>query len=903
MLKHPPGKLGLKSRILLLTVMPLLIITTILTGYLIVARQDDARQDLLVHADDSIRYLSRISEIAVFTGNLNALDNYAKASMVNENVTSVAFFDRNGDLLLFTGRNPDGYKIIPHQGLYREKKGKNWFYQMPVIESDIQVDDFSMGDVQPSEVGPEIPGWVQMVVSENKLLERQQSILMTGVLIGITGFAVLIMIALRFAKGITRPLAALSETVIRLESGQLDARVYVEAEGEVGMLVRGINRLATRVKQSSDQLHYEVEHATERLHTALRSLEQKNIELQDTSLKLVAANNAKDDFLARMSHELRTPISSVLGYCRLLSKTPLKDDQQEYIEIIKQASSLLLTTSDDILNFSRLQSEAVELENEPFDLEILLDAILAMHAYAIQTKGLELILLVEPDVPVRLKGDAFRLRQIVNNLVNNAVKFTETGYVVVSVSLLEHNSREVALEFRVKDTGIGVDKDVQGRVFEPFQQADTSTSRRYGGTGLGLVIAKKLVGLMGGEIWFDADNNSGAELVFSIKCETQDYPAPDDLHEFYPVAKKVALYDTNRLSRRAISGHLKKFGLTVSVCPETLSPAEFLSASSQQFTLLVLSLDKDHWQKKELIPFINTINEHYHGIIMVVSGLTMAAWNRLSKHIEYSGIIAHLCKPVSRTGLQNKVNGLLCAPLFGQPAAIEGAVIAPVLADSNIVVAEDNQFNRSLLVTILGHYGAVVLEAEDGMAAVELCSQSQVDVLIIDLHMPVMNGLDASREIRFVNPDIPIIALTADIITGKAEALKQAGINRVLHKPIDEPKLIKVILDLLGKTPGIPALDMPEKPLLSRLPDSAVEAEIKRLIDLLTRAAGGKDFAQVKILTHQLRGIAIARQTSGEIQEITQEIDNCLFEGNGDIDSMQALIEKLNRVICTQKKP
>lgn len=529
-IKRTIPRLGLKHHILLLTLLPSLLITTILTVFFVVSRQTDAQDELIRQAASAIHYLSKSSELGLFSGDKEALLSLARTTESNDDIKSVTFFDALKKEILTTGEaliKPQGEL---KSGFYMEELGSQWQFQMPVYNSRIEVADFP--GIEGKSNPAEFLGWVQIIADKSRLQKKQRSILLTGASIGIMGFSLLALLALKFSHSITSPLDKITKTVQRLESGDLSARVDVvvdsAAKSELQGLVQGINRLAGKVEISKQSLQQRVDKAVRELTHTLKELEEKNSQLENTRTELIEANKAKDDFLASMSHELRTPLTAILGYCELLKKIePVDNKQAEYVNILRQASSTLLSLIDNILDFSKLKSHSIELENRPFSLETLLDDVLDLHLPGAQRKGIKLRISVDLDVPLALIGDEFRIKQIINNLVCNAIKFTSEGLVQVRVSLLKE-TEAFGLVFSVKDTGIGMSNIKSPDLFHSFFQENVSISRRFGGTGLGLMICKRLVDLFAGEIKLNSEKDKGTEVVFTLlnieKQKTLDAP-------------------------------------------------------------------------------------------------------------------------------------------------------------------------------------------------------------------------------------------------------------------------------------------------------------------------------------------------------------------------------------------
>ncbi len=526
--------LSIKHSILLLILLPSFLITTILTSYLIVSRQSDAQNELLIQASSALNYISSSSELPLYSADISALQRLGIAVILNDEIKSVTYFDSNKKIISTSGSFSDEPKMYPTDSFYSEEKNSEWIFQTPILNSEIEVDDYKDDSQEPvsNDTQTKNLGWIQLVVDKKPLIDKQKNILLTSFGLGSVLFSLLAFFAFILSRSLTVPLHSITETIRELEKGDLDARIRVKANGEIKELVDGINQLSDKVKVSNRRLNIKVQEATQQLTSTLSELEVRNKDLELTGNELINANNAKDDFLASVSHELRTPLTSIIGYADLLEKTKLNSQQKNHVSTISQASEILLHLIDNILDLSKLESESLELELIPFNIDELLSEVYSLHMPAAKEKGIKLKLSTEIDLIKNLVSDPLRIKQVLNNLIHNAIKFTDKGFVDVNVSRLENG---FGLLVKIKDSGIGIERKNLKELFKPFHQADSSISRRFGGTGLGLVICEKLVKQLGGEIKIQSELGFGSEAIFTIKNIT----ANSNTSEFKHVVSQV----------------------------------------------------------------------------------------------------------------------------------------------------------------------------------------------------------------------------------------------------------------------------------------------------------------------------------------------------------------------------
>ena len=883
---------GIRRKVLVATLVPTLLTTLMLGMFFTFSWVSNIEQLLRDRGDSLSRQLAAAAEYGMFTGNRSLLSNLSRSLLEEKDVRSLSFFDPSGERLLHTGprldRPFDKASLDPAHTT-RVSHEDSTIFLAPVFIRDLMPESLMglesriMASASASPIG-----WVALEMSHLRTDKETYKALLISLLLVLGGTGLNLLIALRMSRAFTDPVFELNTAVAKLKEGKLDTRVHTDAGPEFEQLESGLNAMAEELGNAQAEMQQNIDQATEDLRETLETIEIQNIELDFARKEALEASRIKSEFLANMSHEIRTPLNGIIGFTELLLKSSLPRQQRDHLNTIRKSSEILLTIINDILDFSKIEAGKLILDRVPFQLRDIVEDVMVMLAPAAHSKNLDLVPLVYRDVPDNIIGDPLRVKQVITNLVNNAIKFTQTGEVVLRASLEEENpeSSRVTLRLSISDSGVGLSRAQQQSLFNAFSQADASTARQYGGTGLGLVISKRLVEEMGGKIGLESELGKGSTFWFTLDCElasAKGAPEPRDGLR----GERVIYLEHQKTTGLAMEHLLDDWGVAVdraSSPGELLELVESAQRTQSGYALAIIGITRhllNSSQYRELLHKLEidrdcrtllltpTLEAHDMGLVSLASG--------------------HVAKPLCREALYDEMLLLIHGISSSRsPEALPRAVTTPRGgAAPRILAVDDNEANLKLVLTLLRDCHVQAEGAASGFEALSKARQQSFDLVFMDLQMPGMDGVETTERLRSLDArsqDIPVIALTAHALAEEQARLMQQGFNGYLCKPINSQQLADTIREFTGFSCELAAGSIPEirdtrrgiRPSARQQQQACVSVE-----EGVRLAAGKVDLAEelFSMLLEQLH------TDMREIERLWQE---------GDMDGLLECVHKLH---------
>ena len=773
---------SIRTHILLLALIPGLILSIIIGSFFVYQRSVDLNNLLVERAKSLTKQLSSVSEFGMVSGNLGLLQNLANGMLDEKDVRAVNLYNQDMSILVHSGPRMLDPLQLPQTELDTKQLHISYTDQSIRIKTPISAQRLNISDqisddfyaVLPTTQDLQILGWAEIELSNTNTRLMQYKHVVTSFLIILIVLILTSLFALRLSNRITKPVKKLIETLKEITSGNYEARAYIQDTAELHTIAQGVHAITSTLRKNRDDYNQTIEQTTRDNQETIDELEIRNHELNIGRQQALDASQLKSEFLANVSHEIRTPLNGIIGFADLLKRTQISSRQNDYLQNISNSSSDLLKIIDDILDLSKIDAGKIILDKTKYSLRNVVEEILEVLALNAREKKIELIHYLDPSLPKFLLGDRLKVKQILTNLINNAIKFTDEGEVSLKIYPIRKKDSQATIQFDIQDTGIGMTEEQKERLFKAFSQADASITRRYGGTGLGLLISKAFIEAMNGSISLTSEPEKGSTFSFTLETSIDDQAS--DATQLKGM--RLALIETDQRIAADLKGLLESWGANLTQYRSIDEAIKEIAADPVDCTIIGLNYRNPSIEQATL----DTLASQNTPVLLLKSDE-----DDLDLPSAPSGV-RQLTRPIIHRRLFKELSSIMCK---GKPEQDTKPHANDNIPPPTVMAVDDNPINLKLICAFLENMGINVIKASSGFEAVAYAEHEKLDLIFMDIQMPGMSGIEATQHIRKNSrlSKLPIVALTAYATTNERKLLSEAGMNDYHSKPISQEEL------------------------------------------------------------------------------------------------------------------